>query len=112
MTATRNGNTITVAPLVDSLAGLKSGWAIRFTEFPQYLFHTVRNQTADQAIAYALKLPGLRGCPSSLRGAVSKSSRPGFRPQCKNERILFQFLFQGEESCTSKQRHGSPMVII
>ena len=109
MTATRNGNTITVAPLVDSLAGLKSGWAIRFLNTYFTRFATKRQ---IRLLPYALKLPGLRGCPSSLRGAVSKSSRPGFRPQCKNERILFQFLFQGEESCTSKQRHGSPMVII
>ncbi len=63
MTATRNGNTITVAPLVDALCGLKSGWAIRFTEFPQYLFHAERHQTADQAIevcAAVLKSEGLK----------------------------------------------------
>jgi hypothetical protein len=61
MTATRNGNTITIAPLVDSLCGLKSGWAIRFTEFPQYLFHAERNQTADQAIALCASIAKSEG---------------------------------------------------
>jgi hypothetical protein len=78
MTATRNGNTITVAPLVDSLAGLKSGWAIRFTEFLQYLFHTVRNQTADQAIALCAKVSRSEGLNLNSTACGFQVFEPGF----------------------------------
>jgi hypothetical protein len=78
MTATRNGNTITVAPLVDSLCGLKSGWAIRFMEFPQYLFHTVRNQTADQAIALCAKVARSEGLGLKSTGCNFQVFEPGF----------------------------------
>jgi hypothetical protein len=78
MTATRNGNTITVAPLVDALCGLKSGWAIRFTEFPQYLFHTVRNQTADQAIALCASIVKSEGLKMNSTACSFQVFEPGF----------------------------------
>jgi hypothetical protein len=67
MTATRNGNTITVAPLVDSLCGLKSGWAIRFADKPQFLFRISRKNldgskmTMDQAIANCARIARREG---------------------------------------------------
>ena len=39
MIAIRKGNTITIAALEDALVGLQSGWAIRFSDKPQFLFH-------------------------------------------------------------------------
>jgi hypothetical protein len=56
MFAIRKGNTITIAPLEDALVGLQSGWAIRFADKPQFLFHISRmnldgsKMTMNQAI--------------------------------------------------------------
>jgi hypothetical protein len=64
--------------LVDALCGLKSGWAIRFMEFPQYLFHTVRNQTADQAIALCAKVARSEGLALKSTGCSFQVFEPGF----------------------------------
>jgi hypothetical protein len=61
MFAIRKGNTITIAPLEDALVGLQSGWAIRFSDKPQFLFHAIRNQTMDQAIALCARMARREG---------------------------------------------------
>ena len=78
MMAIRNGNTITVGPLVDSLVGLQSGWSIRFAEFPQYLFRAERNQTADQAIALCAAVAKREGLKLRSTACNFQVFEPGF----------------------------------
>ena len=67
MFAIRKGNTITIAPLEDALVGLQSGWAIRFSDKPQFLFRISRKNldgskmTMDQAIALCARMARREG---------------------------------------------------
>ena len=67
MFAIRKGNTITIAPLEDALVGLQSGWAIRFSDKPQFLFHISRKNldgskmTMDQAIENCARIAKREG---------------------------------------------------
>ena len=67
MFAIRKGNTITIAPLEDALVGLQSGWAIRFADKPQFLFHVSRQNldgsrmTMDQAIGNCARIARREG---------------------------------------------------
>jgi hypothetical protein len=67
MFAIRKGNTITIAPLEDALVGLQSGWAIRFSDKPQFLFHISRKNldgskmTMDQAIENCARIARREG---------------------------------------------------
>ena len=67
MFAIRKGNTITIAPLEDALVGLESGWAIRFADKPQFLFHISRTNldgskmTMDRAIENCARIARREG---------------------------------------------------
>ena len=67
MFAIRKGNTITIAPLEDALVGLQSGWAIRFADKPQFLFHISRmnldgsKMTMNQAIENCARIARREG---------------------------------------------------
>ena len=67
MFAIRKGNTITIAPLEDALVGLQSGWAIRFADKPQFLFHISRKDldgskmTMDRAIENCARIARREG---------------------------------------------------
>jgi hypothetical protein len=67
MFAIRKGNTITIAPLEDALVGLPSGWAIRFADKPQFLFHISRinldgsRMTMDKAIENCARIARREG---------------------------------------------------
>jgi len=78
MWAIRKGNTITVAPLEEALVGLQSGWAIRFADKPQFLFHTVRNQTMDEAIALCARLARKEGLSLRSNACGAQVFEPGF----------------------------------
>ena len=74
MFAIRKGNTVTIAPLEDALVGLQSGWAIRFADKPQFLFHVSRqnldgsSMTMDQAIGNCARI--------ALSASVPGTSKP------------------------------------
>ena len=67
MFAIRKGNTVTIAPLEDALVGLQSGWAIRFADKPQFLFHISRKNLdgskmiMDQAIENCARIARREG---------------------------------------------------
>jgi hypothetical protein len=77
MTAIRKGNLITVAPLVDAMCGLTEGWAIRFADAPQFLFHTLKSFTGDQAIKLCFETAKREGLKLKTNACNFQRFAPG-----------------------------------
>ena len=84
MFAIRKGNTITVAPLEDALVGLQYGWAIRFADKPQFLFHVSRqnlegsSMTMDQAVGNCARIARREGLALRSNACSAQIFDPGF----------------------------------